>query len=175
MKPAGIVLIGLRRSGKTTVGELLARRLERDFIDLDQRCAILGGLPVAEIIRRLGEPRFREVERQAMRQTLAEPGAVLAVGGGTPVNADCGALIKSYGIVLYLHARPDVLFGRASGEERPADRPLLVGSDAEEEVAIHYAKRDPAFRELADAVIDADSRLGHVVERCELAIQSSSV
>ncbi|MBY0262467.1 MAG: hypothetical protein K2Q20_08995, partial [Phycisphaerales bacterium] len=83
--PPTIVLIGLRGSGKSTLARLLAKRLGLIPVDLDDRTPGFAGQPtVAAVFANLGEPAFREAEARALRQALAEPGIVLALGGGTP-------------------------------------------------------------------------------------------
>lgn len=168
----GVVLIGLRRSGKTSVGILLAKTLGRTFADLDALVERAAGMPVGELIRTRGEPWFREVERQAVEEALAIPGAVLASGGGTPTNEDCGRRLKTHGVVLYLRATPEELEARARADPRPGERPLLAGADAAEEIAALFSVRDPVFRDMADAVIDAEGSIQEVLARCGAAMQS---
>ena len=79
-----VALVGFMGSGKSSVGKLLASRLRRPFIDLDEVIEAEAGQPVSEIFRLQGEVAFRAKERAALRRILAsdEP-MVLAVGGGT--------------------------------------------------------------------------------------------
>ncbi len=74
--------------GKSTVGRVLAQRLGLPFVDLDQRVEELAGASVARIFDDRGEARFRELEAQAVGDLLAEPDAVVALGGGTLHHGD---------------------------------------------------------------------------------------
>src|SRR5574337_1216616 len=83
-----IFLTGFMGSGKTTVGQLLARQLAWRFVDLDTRIQETAGLRITEIFDRLGEPAFRQIEHEQLLQILGEAAeqdkpTVLALGGGT--------------------------------------------------------------------------------------------
>ncbi|MDU1727961.1 MAG: shikimate kinase, partial [Cutibacterium avidum] len=84
-----IVLIGAPGSGKSTVGPLLAERLEEEFVDVDALIEQVEGRDIPEIFLVEGEPYFRQVER---RETLAaiECGGVISLGGGAPVDIEVG-------------------------------------------------------------------------------------
>jgi shikimate kinase len=79
-----LVLTGFMGAGKTTVGRLLATRLGWDFLDLDAYIEFRSGLTVPSIFATHGEPRFRQLESQALASALGRDNIVLALGGGTP-------------------------------------------------------------------------------------------
>ena len=93
------MLIGLRGSGKTTLGSLLAKRLNTQFIDLDDVTVAGSGQPsVTAMFRSVGEPAFRAAECAALTHVLTSPstsGAVIALGGGTPTTPPARALLES--------------------------------------------------------------------------------
>lgn len=155
--------MGLRASGKSTVGALLAERLGRPFIDLDdETMKYLGPGTIAELFERVGEARFRAAEYRALVNQAfprTKPGPIVALGGGTPAAPGAADFIReatSRGecLVVYLRTRPTVLEARL----READnrhRPALVGDDAASEVQQVFDTRDPLYRELATIEIDA--------------------
>lgn len=165
-----VLLMGLRCSGKTTVGPLLAQRLGCLFVDLDERTAAKAGKSTAgEALGSLGEPGFRAAELRALREVL-ETGTpmVVALGGGTPTAPGAAAMImdaqaRRAAVVVYLRAAPEVLMERmrAGGH---ASRPSLTGAGAVEEVAVLFQKRDPLYTRLADRVVDAALPAMAVVE-----------
>ncbi len=77
-----VVLVGLSGSGKSTVGELLARRWGIPFVDLDQEIEHAAGMSIPEIFRREGEDGFREREVEATRSVAPAGPVVVATGGG---------------------------------------------------------------------------------------------
>ena len=95
-----IFLTGFMGSGKTTVGRRLAERLELPFVDLDEEIERRAGMAVREIFERQGEPAFRALEAEALRQVLALPDVVVATGGGTMAFEGNFRLIRASGLVV---------------------------------------------------------------------------
>lgn len=83
-----IVLIGFPGSGKSTVGRLVAARIGRRFLDLDEVIVAEAGRPIADIFRADGEPAFRQLERAALGRMLGQGDLVLATGGGAACRED---------------------------------------------------------------------------------------
>ncbi len=155
----GIVLIGLRASGKTTVGGLLGARLGLPFVDLDERTtAVLHCESVREAFSLHGERVFRQAEVSALRGVLLEGVGVLALGGGTAMVPAARELLRGFAdglCVVYLRASAACLRERlASGGV--GDRPSLTGRGVLEEIEEVFAARDAIYREIADAVIEVD-------------------
>lgn len=159
--PAGarpLALVGLRASGKSTVGRALAERLGRPYIDLDDALAeSFGGEgeSAGGVLRRVGEPRFRELEREVLRVALVRSdGPVIGTGGGVVERADNRADLSSLGRVVWLRASPDVLVARLAADA--TDRPPLTELDAVAEVHALAARRGPLYAEVAEVIVDVD-------------------
>jgi shikimate kinase len=150
-----LYLVGLRGSGKTTAGRILAGRLELAFVDADTEVERRAGRTVAEIFARDGERRFRELEREAMQDLLARDGLVVATGGGCVLDAEVRAALARAGTAMWLDAAPGVRAARIAKSGRP---PLTVhggGTVEEEEVA---RTREPLYRDCAARRIVTDRR-----------------
>jgi shikimate kinase len=119
-----IVLVGLSGSGKSTVGVLLARRLGRPFVDTDALIEAEAGESIPRIFAGRGEPAFREIERRAVERAVAGPPAVIATGGGAPVDADNRAALWTGNLVVWLDAPVEELARRLG--EQGSGRPLLA-------------------------------------------------
>jgi len=125
-----IFLVGPMAAGKTSVGLALSKKMGRPFVDLDGRIESQAGASIAQIFARSGEQAFRELEKKALSDVGAEPGAIVALGGGTVQNEAAWRLIRRSGVVLALHAEPEELIRRIRASERPIqDRPLLAEGD----------------------------------------------
>ncbi len=159
-----IVLMGLRGSGKSTLGRTLAERLGRRFVDLDDRTATaLGCAAPGDALRTHGEPAFRAAEADALRGALDESGIVLALGGGTPTAPGAADLLRERSadgraVVLYLRASAATLAERLAAEtERGGpERPALVGDDPIGEIGTLLERRDGLYRDLAGSVLHLD-------------------
>lgn len=165
-----LVLIGLRGSGKTTVGRALAERLGRGFVDLDTLTpAELGESDVASAFAKHGEAKFREAEAACLGRVLREEtgpsvGQIVALGGGTPTAPGAAELLSATraqerALIVYLRGSAATLRGRLSQAEN-AHRPSLTGRGMLEEIDELLTRRDPLYRRLADVVIELDRSAG---------------
>jgi len=123
-----LLLTGLMGTGKTSAGRQLARRLDRTFIDTDERVELALGLPVAEIFSDRGEDVFRAAE-SAVLVALPPRGSVIALGGGAIVSSVNREVLREKGTLVWLDATPETLADRL-GPNSP--RPLLAGLDRAE-------------------------------------------
>jgi shikimate kinase len=121
-----IILTGFSGIGKTTVGRLLAARLRRRFVDMDEEIARRLELTIPGVFARFGEGRFRDEERLLVQELVPQRGLVIAAGGGTIVDKRNLELLASSGAVIALRARPETIARRLAGIE---PRPLLEGPD----------------------------------------------
>ncbi len=126
-----IVLTGFMGSGKSTVGRLLADRLGMRLFDTDAEVERVAGMSIPEIFERYGEERFRELEHRVVRAASELKGCVIVTGGGVVLNPENVALLRRSGVIFYLHAEPEEICRRLSGD---TGRPLLRGGRLEERV-----------------------------------------
>jgi shikimate kinase len=158
-----LVLVGMMGAGKSTVGRVLAERLDRQLLDSDAMIEQRTGRTVREIFAADGEAAFRAVETEVLRDALAsEPPAVIAAAGGV-VLADENRRILRDGRarVVWLSADPGVLVDRVRAG---GHRPLLDGDPAGT-LRRMYDERETLYRSVADAIVSVDGRsVGEVVE-----------
>jgi shikimate kinase len=150
-----IFLVGLMGAGKTSVGKMLARRLNRQFLDADAEIERVTGVRIPLIFEIEGEAGFRAREEKMMAALTERPGIVLATGGGAVISPANRALLKSRGFVIYLRASPEDLWRRT---RRDRNRPLLQTDDPLARLRELHAQRDPYYREVADLVVDTGAQ-----------------
>lgn len=157
MSAPNLILIGLRASGKSTLGRLLAQQLGRDFVDLDAVVARrMNASGPGEAIGRDGIDAFREAETEALRSVLGAEHQIIALGGGTPTAPGAAELLRNAGArMIYLRALPATLRERMGAAEN-TDRPALVGDDALGEIETLFEQRDELYRGLAESVVHMD-------------------
>jgi shikimate kinase len=152
-----LLLIGLRCSGKTTLGQLAADALHAPFQDLDPLALKrLGCTTVTEAFEQHGEAAWRRAESEALQDALHHGAGVLALGGGSPTAPGAAASIRSAqssarARVALLHPGERELVRRLAAGR--GDRPRLDADDAAEVMRLSQ-ERLPLYRSLADAVID---------------------
>lgn len=160
-----VVFIGPPGSGKTTVGRLVAQRLGVGFRDTDSDVEAAAGKEVADIFVTDGEPRFRELEREAVTNALATHDGVLALGGGAVMDEHTQRALECYaaagGVVVFLdvslaHAGPRVGFNQS--------RPLLLGNPRARWAELMEVRR-PVYERLATVRVLSDSRSAREVAR----------
>jgi len=159
-----VLLMGLRGSGKTTVGGLLARQLGGEFIDLDDRVlATFAETTVADAWSAHGEQVWRAAEARVLHELLSRTAArysVIALGGGTPMIESArrdiqAARTAGTATVVYLRCVVEELERRLAGQTD--DRPSLTGADPVGETAAVMTEREPVYRNLADHEYDVST------------------
>ncbi|MCP4726243.1 MAG: shikimate kinase [bacterium] len=152
-----IYLTGFMGSGKSTIGALLAERLEREFVDIDLIIEERAGQVVSDIFKVHGEPYFRSIEKKVVADCVLKKGLVVSLGGGTLMVEDNLEQIKASGNLLYLSATADEIWNRINNTNK---RPLLqteagelIGEDeAMKRIEILLKAREDGYNK-ADIVI----------------------
>ena len=150
-----VILIGPMGSGKTTIGQLIAKRLDIAFRDTDQVVEEETGRTVSDIFLEDGEDAFRLLEKSVLRNELLSDGTVLALGGGAPISMDAQSALRAIASpVVYLDislatVAPRIGFNR--------DRPLLLHNPRGQWQTLMEARR-PIYESIADTVIDVNTK-----------------
>ena len=130
MKAKKIILIGYMASGKTTLGKLLANKLNIPFIDVDSKIEELEETTISEIFLNKGERTFRLMETDFLKNYNFPESFVLSTGGGMPCFNDNMKLLNALGTTFYLKRPVKELVNRlVSAKEK---RPLVEGKSIEE-------------------------------------------
>jgi shikimate kinase len=149
-----IVLTGFMGAGKSTVGPLLAEKLNWDFLDVDAAIESRSGRTVAEIFAVQGEDAFRALEAEAIREHARRPNLVLALGGGAIETKATREFLGSLDntCVLFLDAPLDTLVARCLAQPGAAERPVLADREG---LLRHFNARLPHYRAAHHTVMTA--------------------
>ncbi len=163
-------LVGLMGAGKTTVGRQLAKRLQRRFLDSDHEIEARTGVRIPVIFEIEGESGFRRRETQVLAELSREQSLVLATGGGAVLAPENRKNLRDSGVVVYLHAQPEILYERTHHDR---NRPLLQVADPLARLKLLYEQRDPIYREVAHLVIDGkNAPVAQLAQRIETELRN---
>ncbi|WP_327313808.1 shikimate kinase [Streptomyces sp. NBC_01235] len=158
-----VVLVGPMGVGKSTVGQLLAGRLGVGYRDTDDDIVAAQGRSIAEIFVDEGEDAFRAIEKRAVRKALAEHDGVLALGGGSILDADTRGLLAGQRVV-YLAMDVEEAVKRTGLN---AARPLLAVNPRKQWRELMEARRH-LYEGVATAVVATDGRTPEEVTQVAL-------
>ena len=145
-----LILIGPMASGKSTVGRRLSKRLNLDFIDVDEEVEKSAGVSISWMFDVEGEKKFRERESKELINSLNADNCVIATGGGVILAEQNRSLLKK-GTVIYLEISIQTQLERTLNDK---NRPLLQKSDDAEQTLKELKEiRDPLFEECANITI----------------------
>lgn len=136
-------------TGKSSVGKLLAMRLDYRYIDLDTLIVENAGISINEIFAGVGEKGFREIESRMLESLEGEEGIVLSTGGGAVIAEANRRLLHNFGLVVNLFASAEEIKKRLQHEQ---DRPLLNDNKSLERIETLITLREPYYA-------DADIRI----------------
>jgi len=156
-----IALIGFMGTGKTAVGQLLARKLNMDFIEVDVLIERKAGRTIPQIFEESGEIGFRELEISVTKDVAQEQSAVIACGGGLVLNRINVDRLKQGAVIVYLTASPGVTLKRVS--KQMGQRPLLEVQDPLATIREMMKFRGPFYERAADITINTSRRNVEVV------------
>jgi shikimate kinase len=158
-RPSGnIFLVGMMGAGKTTVGKLLAKHLDKSFIDCDEELQQRTGVTVAHIFDVEGEAGFRRREAALIHELVLMDNIILATGGGAVLDPGNRACLAQNGLVVYLKGSVQDLWQRTRHDRT---RPLLQTADPLGRLKELYSQRDPLYTAVADLTIASGKQSAH--------------
>lgn len=165
-----IFLIGMRASGKSTLGVALANMLSCDCIDTDAVITADAGQTIEEIVAAHGWEYFRSLEERALAHVAELPGKVVATGGGIVLSAANRALMQATGVSFYLSADAALLTERQLCDANTAQRPALTTLTLHDEIAAVLTEREPLYMASMDHILQANRSVDDLVDDVLVAL-----
>ncbi|HET6515777.1 MAG TPA: shikimate kinase [Thermodesulfovibrionales bacterium] len=148
-----IILTGFMGVGKTAVGRELSNILGWKLVDVDEEIVKAKGMSINEIFSLFGEPLFRDIETEMIREIAAKENIIISTGGGAVLRQENMEILRKSGTIVGLSARPDTILKRTSANR---ERPLLQVEDPYQKIRELLDFRRPYY-EKADIMIDTES------------------
>lgn len=173
VKNQHIYFTGFMASGKTRVGRALAKKLERSFIDTDQKICDQTQKTISEIFNDEGEEKFREMEYNLIQELAKDPEPkVISLGGGSLRQSAIAQMVQESGLLIRLWANEQVLSERIA---RKNTRPLMAGLSSEERLAkikAMLAERE-VYYQYADFSVETSDFVSedHIIDRVTALIR----
>lgn len=143
-------------SGKSTIGNIMAKRMNREFQDSDHYIEHKTGVDIARIFDIEGEQGFRDRESNALIDLCSQDNRVIATGGGSVMREENRDVLKSRGFIIFLDTSINQQMQRLRRDKK---RPLLQTDNPRERLESLLNTRRPIYLDLADLVIKTDRRL----------------
>lgn len=140
-----IILTGFMATGKTTVGKLLAKKLNREFVDTDQLIEARQGQSIPEIFADLGEAAFRQMEGDIALELGEREGLIISTGGRLMLDPANVATLSRKGRVFCLVATPEEIVSRLR-EDKNNPRPLLDTPSPEKQIIELLREREKGYQ-----------------------------
>ena len=152
---ANIYLVGPMGSGKTTIGQRLAKLLGKEFLDCDHELEVQTGASVNLIFDVEGEQGFRDRETRMLKDLTSRSGVLVATGGGVVLREENRRMLSDTGLVVYMRTSVRQQLRRLG---RDRSRPLLQTPDRRKKLTQLAEKRNPLYQEIADIEFPAQNR-----------------
>ncbi|MHA1682293.1 MAG: shikimate kinase [Promethearchaeota archaeon] len=155
---SNIALVGFMGTGKTATGEIVAKKLGKQFIEADELIAQRAGMSIPEIFSKHGEIRFRELEIEVAREMGTMREGVFSMGGGVIMNQISIMYLRENCVIIRLSADAATIFARvmAEGKEK---RPMIAKPDPKGEIERLLAFREPFYNAATDLFVDTTGKM----------------
>lgn len=152
-----IILTGLRGSGKSKIGSILALKLKMNFVDIDEEIVKEEKKKIPEIIDSRGWEYFRALESKVAQKTAKLKNTVISTGGGTILDQENEKAFKKNGKIIYLYVKPEIAASRILKDK---NRPPLTNKESiEEEMKQIYKERNGRYCESASIIFERSENI----------------
>ncbi|SMF20417.1 shikimate kinase AroL [Desulfovibrio gilichinskyi] len=166
-----IFLVGPRACGKTTVGRIVANKLQLNFFDSDALIAQKAGCEISKFVKANGWDAFRDLEVDILKELSETERSVVSCGGGIVVRNENYKILKE-GFTVYLKTDVETLVKRLSANPAHGQRPSLTGKSLTEEVREILETREELYSGCATVIVSGEGKLQDICEEIAGAFKS---
>ena len=169
IKNKPIIIVGMMGVGKSAIGKILAKSLDREFYDIDENIEKKYNMKIYKIFESYGEKKFRDIEYKEIKSIQKNCNAIIATGGGAFIKTKNISLLNDTGLTLWLDASPLIIIERL--KKNAANRPLLKNVDIETYINNLLKKRNPSYAKANLTVISGKISKNEIKDKILLAIK----
>ena len=156
-----IVLIGMRGAGKSTVGNILAKKLAKEYIQTDDEIAKQEKMTIADLVAKKGWEYFRIIESEVVKKIADKDNCIITTGGGVIIRKENIDALKVHGTLFYLEASLETLVERIGDDP---NRPSLTGRESRlEDMREVLRQRKKLYEEASDKIIETKDKTAQEV------------
>lgn len=154
---SNIYLIGMPGCGKSTIGRIISKEINMDFMDLDEFIVDQAGKSIAELFE-VGESCFRDCETSCLKKISESDNMIIATGGGIVERHENHSIMQESGTVIFIHTTPEQIMKNSS----LAGRPLLAGN--KNRIFELFDRRFEKYKSAAHYIVDNMGSIDDTVE-----------
>ena len=160
-----IVLIGMPASGKSTIGKLLAQKINYEYYDADKYLEKKENIKISTLFSEKGEEYFRNLETKYLRELSEKNGIIISTGGGVVKREENMKILREKGIIVFLNRKIEDI-----AKENHEARPLLQNID---NIYKLYEERIELYNRYSDIIVENDGTLKEVTDRITEEIEKN--
>jgi len=165
-----IILVGMMGTGKTVIGKMLAKSLNRIFFDLDENIEKQYHMTIYDIFQQYGENKFREIEHEEIKKIDVKSNYIIATGGGAFTFERNYNILNQIGLTVWLNATQKTIVSRL--KKNINNRPLLKNVEIDKYVSNLLLKRNPMYSKAHLSVISKNESKIEMTNRILIKIKN---
>ena len=165
-----IILVGMMGTGKTVIGKMLAKSLNRIFFDIDENIEKHYHMTIYDIFQRYGENKFREIEHEEIKKIDVKSNYIIATGGGAFTFERNYNILNQIGLTVWLNATQKTIVSRL--KKNINNRPLLKNVEIDKYVSNLLLKRNPMYSKAHLSVVSKNESKIEMTNRILIKIKN---
>ena len=165
-----IILVGMMGTGKTVIGKMLAKSLNRIFFDIDENIEKHYHMTIYDIFQRYGENKFREIEHEEIKKIDVKSNYIIATGGGAFTFERNYNILNQIGLTVWLNANQKTIVSRL--KKNINNRPLLKNVEIDKYVSNLLLKRNPMYSKAHLSVVSKNESKIEMTNRILIKIKN---
>ena len=168
-----IFIVGLMGSGKTSVGKVLSKKIQRPFFDIDKEIIKRENLNISQIFDKYGENYFRELEYKTLSKLKDNINSIISTGGGIVLQKENIDIMTENGTIVFLDIDVETQMSRIKNKK---NRPLLNSANLKDDLKKMKDDRDKIYKSISNYVIDVSNETKYkVIDKIQMYLNEKDI